>query len=51
MVGTQEGEWLREWEGTIVDEVRKGRRGGVLKLEGTVESRSSRAGLRGYSAE
>ena len=34
MVGTQEGEWLREWEGTIVDEVRKGRRGGVLKQIG-----------------
>lgn len=49
LVGTQEGEWMREWEGMVVDEVRKGRRGGVLRIEGSEESRRRGVGLRGYS--
>lgn len=50
LVGTQEGEWLRSWEGGIVDACRRGKRAVVLNEEDKAMRPvlSARDSLRGY---
>lgn len=53
MIGTQEGEWMRKWEASVVDAVRNGVRGRALTEEDLQSAervrRENIEAMRGYS--